>query len=173
MQPLRSRGSPNKGTKSELAASPLPSRGPKRGRKCYVTPTFSGVPKQGDKIRIGCITSAFSRAQKRGKVLRNPYVLGGPQTRGHNQKWPPHPCLLGVPKEGENAIQSLHSRRSPTKGTKSEVKIHAKGNNDAPSISKYGSLVRPGYLHCAKCAPLVHPLKGHWWGTRQKRCPAR
>ena len=26
--------------------------GPKRGRKCYVTPAFSGVPKQrGDKIR--------------------------------------------------------------------------------------------------------------------------
>ena len=33
-----------KGTKSEVAASPLPSRGPKRGRKCYVTPTFSGDP---------------------------------------------------------------------------------------------------------------------------------
>ena len=26
-----------RGTKSEVAASPLPSRGPKRGRKCYVT----------------------------------------------------------------------------------------------------------------------------------------
>ena len=33
-----------RGTKSELAASPLPSRGPKRGRKCYVTPAFSGIP---------------------------------------------------------------------------------------------------------------------------------
>ena len=25
--------------------------GPKRGRKCYVTPTFSGVPNKGNKIR--------------------------------------------------------------------------------------------------------------------------
>ena len=24
----------------------MPSRGPRRGRKCYVTPAFSGVPKQ-------------------------------------------------------------------------------------------------------------------------------
>ena len=30
-----------RGTKSEVATSPLPSRGPKRGRKCYVTPAFS------------------------------------------------------------------------------------------------------------------------------------
>ena len=25
--------------------------GPKRGRKCYVTPAFSGVPNKGDEIR--------------------------------------------------------------------------------------------------------------------------
>ena len=33
-----------RGAKSEVATSPLPSRGPKRGQKCYVTPTFSGIP---------------------------------------------------------------------------------------------------------------------------------
>ena len=55
MSPLHSRGSPIKGskirsgpqqreTKSEVAASPLPSWGPKQGRKCYITPAFSGVP---------------------------------------------------------------------------------------------------------------------------------
>ena len=37
------------GTKSEVAASPLPSRGPKRGRKCYVSPAFLWVPEQGFK----------------------------------------------------------------------------------------------------------------------------
>ena len=75
MPPLHSWGSPNKGgTKSEVAASPLPSRGPKRGQKCYITPAFSGIPKQ--------------------------------------------------------------------RGTKSDLKTYARGNNDAPSISKYGSLVR-------------------------------
>ena len=57
--------------------------GPRRGRKCYVTPAFSGVPKQrGGKIRIGCLTPAFSRAQKRAELLRNPCVLGGPQAKG-------------------------------------------------------------------------------------------
>ena len=33
-----------RGRKSEVATPPLPSRGPKKGRKRYVTPAFSGVP---------------------------------------------------------------------------------------------------------------------------------
>ena len=53
-------GSPTKGTKSEVATSPLPSWGPKRGRKCYVTLAFSWVPNKGDKIRSGYRTPAFS-----------------------------------------------------------------------------------------------------------------
>ena len=55
--PLHSRGSatPSAGRKSEVAASPLPSWGPKRGRKCYVTPAFSGVrnAKRREKINSG------------------------------------------------------------------------------------------------------------------------
>jgi hypothetical protein len=47
------------------------------------------------------------------------------------------------PKEGGNATSPLHSRGSPTKGTKSENKAYARGHHDAPSISKYGSLVQP------------------------------
>ena len=35
-----------------------------------------------------------------------------------NQKWLPHTCLLGGPKEGGNATSPLHSRGSPTKGNK-------------------------------------------------------
>ena len=37
-----------RGAKSELAASTMPSRGPKRGRKCYTTPVFrhANVPNQ-------------------------------------------------------------------------------------------------------------------------------
>ena len=67
-----------------MAASPLPSRGPNKGRKCYVTPTNSGVPKQrGYKIR-GRLTLAFSGAQKRAEMLRQPCILGDPQTKGDN-----------------------------------------------------------------------------------------
>ena len=40
-------------------------------------------------------------------------------------------------------MSPLHSQGSPTNWTKSEVKTYAKGHNDAPSISKYGSLVQP------------------------------
>ena len=46
------------------------------------------------------------------------------------------------PKEGGNATSPLHSRGSPTKGTKLEVKTYARGHHDAPSFSKYGSLTR-------------------------------
>ena len=42
-----------RGTKSEVAASPLPSRGPKRGRKCYVTPAFSGCTTEGEGNKSG------------------------------------------------------------------------------------------------------------------------
>ena len=105
-----------------MAVSPLPSRGPKRGRNHYVTPAFSGVTKakHGEEIRTGCLILAFSGAQKRAELLRNTYILGGPQrqARGKNQKWPCHPCLLGVPNEGGIATQPLHSRGSPTPSTR-------------------------------------------------------
>ena len=119
MSPLHSRGSPTKGhkirygyltlaflgaqkrakmlchpcilgdpkqraTKSHVATSPLPSWGRKRGRKCYVTPAFSGINNKGEQ----------------------------------NEKWLTHPCLLGGPKEGKNAMSPLHYRASQTKGNK-------------------------------------------------------
>ena len=38
-----------------MGTSPFPSRGPKRGRKCYVNPASSGVPSKGDKIQCRCV----------------------------------------------------------------------------------------------------------------------
>ena len=125
------------GTKSQVAASPLPSRGPKRGRKCYVTPAFSGspTPSMGSKIKSGCLTPAFSRAQKRAEMQRHPCILGDTQSQGQeaksevvpnkgeqNQKWPPHPCLLTGPKEGGNATSPLHSRGSPKPRAGSKIR---------------------------------------------------
>ena len=43
-----------------MATSPLPSRGPKSGRNCYITPAFLGVSTIGDKIGSRYITPAFS-----------------------------------------------------------------------------------------------------------------
>ena len=90
-----------------MATSPMPSRGPKRGRKCYVTLAFSGIAdaKRKEKIRSGYLNPPFSGAQRRAEMLRNPCTLGDPQreARGENQKWLPRPCLLGGPQEGRIA----------------------------------------------------------------------
>ena len=88
--------------------------GPTSGRKCYITPAFSGIPKdkggkiriggalkwaemlhhpcilgdpqrKGDKIRIGCLTLAFWEAHKWVEMLHHPYILGDPQQRGQSQ----------------------------------------------------------------------------------------
>ena len=71
------------------------------------------------------------------------------------------------PKEGGNATSPLHSKGSPTKGTKSEVKTYARGHHDAPSISKCGSLVQPDTQIAALSsvrplsAPPKRPVEGH------------
>ena len=99
--PLHSRGSPNTwGTKSELV-------GPTSWRKCYITPAFSGIPKDmGNKVRI-------SGAHKWAEMLHHPCILGGPQRHGgQNQNW-------WGPQVGGNATLPLHSPGSPkTWGTK-------------------------------------------------------
>ena len=60
-------------------------------------------PTKGDKIRSSCLTLALSGAQKRAEMLC-------------------HPCLLGRPQVGRNAMSPLHSRGSPKqRGTKSEA----------------------------------------------------
>ena len=89
-------------------------------------------------------------------MLRHPCILGGPQQTEENQKTKSTPgitmmlhatkrgfndCLVSSiapegwgPKEGGNATSPLHSRGSPTNGTKSEVKVYARGHHDAPRI---------------------------------------
>ena len=52
-----------------MAASPLFCRGPKRGRKCYITPAFSGVPNA-------------KRREENEKWLPHPYFLGGLEEGG-------------------------------------------------------------------------------------------
>ena len=73
------------------------------------------------------------------------------------------------PKEGGNAMSPLHSRGSPTKGTKSEVKTYARGH-DAPRISKYGSLVQP---NAQIATPPKRPPVGHGSKKMPGACPAR
>ena len=165
---VRSWGSPNKGTKSKVAhkwaellhhpcllggpqTRGQSQRWPTSGQNCYITPAFSGVPKQGDKVQVG--GSATSPVRSRGspnkgtkskvahkwaEVLHHPCLLGGPQTRGQSQRWPTSgqncyitPALLRVPKQGDKvkggpqvgriATSPLRCWGSPNKGTKSKV----------------------------------------------------
>ena len=106
-------------------------------------------------------------------MLRHPCIFGGPQQRGQNQKSKP---MLGVtmmllvskrgfkdcpsflnstgrlgPKRGRKCYVTPAFSRSPTKGTKSEVKTYARDHHDAPSISKCGSLVQPDAQIVALC----------------------
>ena len=99
---------PRAGRKSELATSPLPTRRPRRERKCYVTLAFSGIPnaKRWDITRTGYLTATFSGAHNRAEVLHNPCILGGQQRQvpGENKKRLPHPYLFGGLEEGRSAM---------------------------------------------------------------------
>ena len=56
-----------RGTKSEVAASPVPPPGPQKGRKCYVTPAFSGIPKQrGTKSEVATSPLPLFHEKKKG-----------------------------------------------------------------------------------------------------------
>ena len=58
---------------------------------------------------------------------------------------------------------------------KEASKYPLSNNNNAQSITKYGVLGRLDVQNSctARTLRLVQPLKGHWWGMGQKRCPAR
>ena len=104
-----------RGPKSEVATSPLPSWGLKRGRTCYVTLAFSGSSTNGTKTRSGCLTLAFPGAEKRAEMLRHPCILGDPQQRGARSEVAAfplaflgaqrrtemlrHPCILDDPQQ--------------------------------------------------------------------------
>ena len=89
---------PLKGTESKLATSPMPSRGPKRGRNGYITPAFSGVPNKGTISELA--TSPLpSRGPKRGRNgCITPAFLGVPKIRGGSSAPLPLPLPYCGPK---------------------------------------------------------------------------
>ena len=88
-----------------------------------VTPAFSGVPKQrGTKSEVKTYARGHHDAPR-----NKPKIV--PVSSIAPQGW--------SPKEGGNAMSPLHSRGSPTKGTKSEVKVYATGHHDAPRIKAW------------------------------------
>ena len=104
--PLHSRGSPTKGTNQS---------GPKGGRKCYITPAFSGIPKQ--------MGTKSKRAQKRAEMLHHPCILGDPQTTGDKIRIDClNPAFWRAQQVGQNTRSTSLSRGSPTKGQNQSTK---------------------------------------------------
>ena len=111
MSPLHSRGSPTKGSKTNRDTRQrgtnievvLPSPGPKGGRKCYGTPTFSGIPNKGEQ------NQNWSPA-KGNKMRTSPMHSRGPKG---GRKWYATPEFSGFPKK-----IGQHEKTSPTKGIK-------------------------------------------------------
>ena len=115
-------GVPNKGEQNQNSLpQPCLLRGPKVGGSATSPRHSRGSPTKGNKIRIGCLSHAFSGAQKWAEVLRHHCILRGPQQRGAKSELTPQPCLLRGPKVGVSATSPLHSRGSQTKGSKIRI----------------------------------------------------
>ena len=62
--------------------------------------------------------------------------------------WLPHPCLLRGPKEGGNATSTLHSRGSPTKGSKIRSGARQSGKKSDVATSRLPSYGPEGVPEC-------------------------
>ena len=87
----------------------------KTGRKCYVTPAFSGIPKHmGAKsevatksvtkiVPVSSIAPEGWGPKESGDATPPLHSQRSPNKGGQNQYWRPQPCFIGGPKEGGNA----------------------------------------------------------------------
>ena len=165
--PFSGSRTPARGTKSEVAASPLPSRGPKRGRNCYVTPAFSGVPnaKRGEQnqkwlphpcllwrptTRRNCYgTPAFSRVPnaKHGEKIRSG-CLTTAFLEAH--KWAElacHPCILGCPQRQARGTKSeVAASPEPSWGPKRGRSCYVTPASLGLPNAKRKERIRSGYL---------------------------
>ena len=182
--PLHSRGSPTpragskmrtrpqqRGTKSKVATSPVPSRRPKTGPKCYVTPAFQAqeatsevVPnKGGEKTEL--VASPLPSLGRKRYVTSAFSGIPNAKRGEQNKKWLPHPCLLGGPKQGRNATSPLHSRGSPRPSTGSKIRTRPQ-QRGTKSPSLYLTLAFSAAQNRAKM--LHHPCI-----LRDPQCQAR
>ena len=179
--PVNSRGSPTKGTKSKRAQKRAKmlhhpctlmgpqqrgqnQSGPKRGRKCYITSEFSGIPNKGDKVKAGPkegknATSPLhshgsptkgtksKRAQRRVEMLHHPCILGGPQQRRQNQSGHKRgrkcyitPAFSGVPNKGDKV------KAGAKEGGNATSPLHSRGSS-TQGTNQSGPKKRAEMLH--------------------------
>ena len=129
----------------------LPQRcllgGPKVGASATSTLHSRGSPTKGNKIRVGCLNHAFSRAPKWAQAVRHPCILGGPQQRGAKSElaasaMPPRglksgrkcyvtPAFSGVPNKGEQYQKWLPQGcllGGPKVGASATSPLHSQGS---------------------------------------------
>ena len=148
-----------------MAASSCLLGGPKEGGNPTSTHSLRDPQTKGDKIRIGCLTLAFSGAQKRAKMLHHPCSLGDPQTKGDEirgcltpgisgaqkmAKMLRHPCILWGPKTkgGQNQKWPPHPclLTGPEEGGSAMPPLHSRGSPTPSTETK--SEVAHGWAHC-------------------------
>ena len=106
------------GTKSEMVASPLPSQGLKRGRKCYITPAFSWIPNIREQNLKWLPHPCLLRAQKRAEMLCHPCIPRDPQHTGTKYETSLTPAFSGAQKRAEMLHHPCILGASPTYGNK-------------------------------------------------------
>ena len=112
-------------------------RWPTSGRKCYISPAFSGGPLQkGPQTKVAHKRAevlhhpyVLGRSPNKGtkskvahkwaEVLHQPYILGSPRTRGQSQRWPTsgRKCYI-TPAFSEVPYKRGRKQRWPTSGPK-------------------------------------------------------
>ena len=94
--------------------------GPKRGRKCYVTPAFSGVPNKGEQNQKSTPTLGVT-------MMHHATKLGFKDCPGFLNS-----TRRLRPKRGRKCDVTPACSGPQQRGTKSEVKTYATGRHDAP-----------------------------------------
>ena len=163
-------------------------RWPPSGRKCYITPAFSGVLKQGENVKGdqqvgGQATSPLrSRdvpnkgtramvAHKWAEVLHHPCVLGGPQTRGQSQRWPTSgqkcyitPAFCGVPEQGDKV------KGGPQVGGSATSSLRSRGSPNKGTksmvVHKWAEVLHHPCVH----GGLQTRGQSQWWPTSGRKC---
>ena len=131
---LDSRGSPTRSAarKSVLATSTLPTRGPRRGRKCYLTPAFLGVPNAKRGVNQKWLPHAcLPRGLEQGKIAVENVPSRGSLT----------------PSEARKSVVATSplASRGPTRGRKCHLRPALVGVRN----TKRGEKIRSGYLNRA------------------------
>ena len=72
-----------RGAKSELAVSPMPSQGPQSRHKCYASPGIPGVPNKGKQNQNWLPQPCLLGGPKLGRSATSPLHSEGSQTKGN------------------------------------------------------------------------------------------